>query len=92
MILLKRYIVDMMHRRRNAEEREERYDLLSSLLDASEEAEGKSKLTDQELVGGFLRLSMCWNEKVEIFPPGFRKYLRIPYCWYVISMWKQHLC
>lgn len=43
---------EMIHQRRNAEKKEERYDLFSSLLDASEEeSDGQAKLTDRELFG-----------------------------------------
>lgn len=43
---------EMIQGRRSAEKREERHDLFSSLLDASEdETDGQAKLTDQELLG-----------------------------------------
>ena len=43
---------EMIHDRRSAEKREERYDLFSSLLDASEiEEPGQTKLLDSELIG-----------------------------------------
>lgn len=42
----------MVASRRNAEKKEDRYDLFSSLLDASEdEMDGGGKLTDRELLG-----------------------------------------
>lgn len=48
------YMLEMIHKRKNAEKKEERYDLFSSLLDASEEeADGQAKLTDRELLGQF---------------------------------------
>lgn len=48
-------MLEMIHERRSAEKKEERYDLFSSLLDASEvEEEGEVKLTDRELIGRFL--------------------------------------
>lgn len=48
------YMSDMIKQRRESEFKEERYDLFSSLLDASEaEAEGELKLTDEELMGGY---------------------------------------
>lgn len=40
----------MIHARKTAEKKEERYDLFSSLLDASEE-EDDAALTDRELLG-----------------------------------------
>ena len=48
---MQRYIIEMVQQRRTAEKKEERYDLLSSLLDASEaELDGTTKLTDGELL------------------------------------------
>lgn len=45
-------MLEMVHKRKKAEKKEERYDLFSSLLDASEdEADGQAKLTDRELLG-----------------------------------------
>lgn len=45
-------MLDMINSRRNADKKEERYDLFSSLLDASEdELDGQAKLTDRELLG-----------------------------------------
>ena len=45
-------MMDMIRERRQSEKKEERYDLFSSLLDASEEELGGSaKLTDRELMG-----------------------------------------
>ncbi|THG95398.1 hypothetical protein EW026_g6249 [Hermanssonia centrifuga] len=49
---LKKFMLDMVASRRNAEKKEDRYDLFSSLLDASEdEMDGGGKLTDRELLG-----------------------------------------
>lgn len=46
------YMMEMVNARRNSEKKEERYDLFSSLLDASEEeSDSQSKLTDRELLG-----------------------------------------
>lgn len=46
------YMSDMIKERRESEKKEERYDLFSSLLDASEaEGDGELKLTDTELMG-----------------------------------------
>ena len=45
---------DMIKERRDAEKKEERDDLFSSLLDASEaEADAQLKLSDSELVGEY---------------------------------------
>lgn len=44
---------DMIKKRRESEKKEERYDLFSQLLDASEAetADGMPQITDRELVG-----------------------------------------
>ena len=49
------YMLEMIHERRSAEKKEERYDLFSSLLDANEQepGEGEVKLSDRELIGKF---------------------------------------
>ena len=46
-------MLEMIHERRSAEKKEERYDLFSSLLDANEQepGEGEVKLSDRELIG-----------------------------------------
>ena len=47
------YMLEMIKARRQAEKKEERYDLFSSLLDANEEEleEGQIRLFDSELIG-----------------------------------------
>ncbi|EKM52724.1 uncharacterized protein PHACADRAFT_126770 [Phanerochaete carnosa HHB-10118-sp] len=47
------YMLEMIHARRYAEEKEERYDLFSGLLDASEDESDGSQLTDRELLGKY---------------------------------------
>lgn len=44
-------MLEMIRARMTAEKKEERYDLFSSLLDASDLDEGEAQLTDQELLG-----------------------------------------
>jgi cytochrome P450 len=49
---VQRYMLEMIAQRRQAEKKEERYDLFSSLLDASDaEADGSVKLNESELLG-----------------------------------------
>ncbi|KAI0732805.1 cytochrome P450, partial [Fomitopsis betulina] len=49
---LEKYMGDMIHSRKNAEEKQEGYDLFSSLLGANEdEADGQTRLSDSELMG-----------------------------------------
>lgn len=46
------YMMEMIRARREAEKKEERYDLFSSLLDANaDECEGEPSLADSELIG-----------------------------------------
>ena len=46
------YMVELIESRKNSEQKEERYDLFSSLLDANEdELDGQAKLADSELLG-----------------------------------------
>lgn len=52
MLLLKRYMEDMIRSGRSSEKKEDRFDLFSSLLDANvEEVDGQSNLSDSELMG-----------------------------------------
>lgn len=49
-------MIEMIRSRRDAEEKEERYDLFSSLLDANEEEDvttGGVKLLESEVLGAF---------------------------------------
>ena len=49
-------MLEMVRDRRKTEKKEERYDLFSSLLDASDsDSDGTVRLTDKELLGGCLR-------------------------------------
>ena len=51
---LEKYMEEMIQDRRTAEKKEERYDLFSSLLDASDsESDGEVRLTDNELLGKY---------------------------------------
>ena len=46
-------MLEMVEARRNADKVEERYDLFSGLLDATQDrTDGESALTDEELIGG----------------------------------------
>lgn len=50
-LLPQKYMLDMIHKGRSAEVKADRYDLLSGLLEASEEGiGGYEKLTDQEVI------------------------------------------
>lgn len=51
---------EMIHSRKKAEKKQERYDLFSSLLDANEdEADGHTRLSDSELMGALWLVRMC---------------------------------
>lgn len=66
-------MLEMIYARKSAEKKEERYDLFSSLLDASEDEEdGQAKLTDRELlgmlvIGAFLDLRHSSHDAGNIF-------------------------
>ena len=49
-----KYMREMIESRKNAEVKEARYDLFSSLLDANEDYDDVSKLTSEELLGALL--------------------------------------
>ncbi len=58
----------MIDERKNAEKKVERYDLFSSLLDASEEeSDGFAKLSDSELRGGSTNCSLT-DSFIEFIP------------------------
>ncbi|THH31054.1 hypothetical protein EUX98_g3138 [Antrodiella citrinella] len=60
---LERHMHEMIDSRRNAEKKEERYDLLSSLLDANDDpTDGQSKLTDQELLANIFIFLIAGHE------------------------------
>ncbi|KAJ3552925.1 hypothetical protein NM688_g3892 [Phlebia brevispora] len=59
---LESYMLEMIRARKTAEKKVERHDLLSSLLDASEEEEGGVKLTDQELLGNIFIFLVAGHE------------------------------
>ena len=72
-------MLEMIHKRRNAEKKEERYDLFSSLLDASEdETDGQTKLTDRELLGSHLLL--FYNVYMSQTEINNRQYFYLPAC------------
>lgn len=54
---------DMIKARREAEKKEERFDLFSQLLEASQEEgeNGMPLITDRELVGAFTTLSVAFG-------------------------------
>ena len=75
---------DMIKERRDAEKKEERDDLFSSLLDASEaEADAQLKLSDTELVGQCQNYYFCIINCM--LKPIYRKHLHLPHCWYELS-------
>ncbi|EKM52722.1 uncharacterized protein PHACADRAFT_261326, partial [Phanerochaete carnosa HHB-10118-sp] len=60
---LEQHMMEMIHARRYAEKKEERYDLFSGLLDASEEeSDGQAKLTDRELLGNIFIFLLAGHE------------------------------
>ncbi|TCD65732.1 hypothetical protein EIP91_002261 [Steccherinum ochraceum] len=60
---LERYMHDMIELRRKAEKKEERYDLLSSLLDANDDpVNGQSLLSDQEVLANIFIFLIAGHE------------------------------
>jgi len=57
-------MMEMIANRRNAEKKEERYDLFSSLLDANDEEspDGEAKLTERELIGNIFIFLVAGHE------------------------------
>lgn len=61
--LLQKYMQEMIHSRKIAERKQERYDLFSSLLDANEdEADGHTRLSDSELMGNIFVFLIAGHE------------------------------
>jgi hypothetical protein len=66
---------EMIVARRAAERKEERYDLFSGLLDASDDPSDKTRLSDDELIGmRHLHGSLLPSD-------GIRKHLCVLTCW-----------
>jgi cytochrome P450 len=60
---LKQYMVEMVDARRNAETKEEHYDLFSGLLDAAEgDLDGAIAITEQELIGNMVIFLLAGHE------------------------------
>ncbi|KAI5122235.1 hypothetical protein M0805_007102 [Coniferiporia weirii] len=60
---LQKYMQEMIDERRNAENKPDRYDLFSSLLDANQEAEDvKTRLSDTELIGNIFIFLLAGHE------------------------------
>ncbi|EMD35530.1 hypothetical protein CERSUDRAFT_116271 [Gelatoporia subvermispora B] len=60
---LELYMHEMVRARKQSEKKEERYDLMSSLLDANEdESDGKTRLSDEELVGNIFIFLIAGHE------------------------------
>ncbi|KAI0052105.1 614/534 cytochrome P450 [Auriscalpium vulgare] len=59
---LHQYMEEMIRDRRNSETKEERYDLLSSLIDASGDGDPDSSLTDSQLLGNVFIFMLAGHE------------------------------
>jgi cytochrome P450 len=56
-------MMEMISSRRNAEKKEEHYDLFSSLLDANDDSEsGEAKLSERELIGNIFVFLLAGHE------------------------------
>jgi hypothetical protein len=75
------YMLEMVKERRNADKVEQRYDLFSGLLDASQnEADSEAAITDEELIGGYSKpRSLDILEKHLARLP--RKHVCFSFCW-----------
>ncbi|KAI0703432.1 cytochrome P450 [Cytidiella melzeri] len=61
--LMEKYMVEMVQKRRNAETKAKRHDLLSGLLDANEEEfNGYAKLTDREVISNIYIFLIAGHE------------------------------
>jgi hypothetical protein len=71
-------MLEMVEARRTSGDAEHRYDLLSGLLDASQdELDDKAALSDEELIGKHTNF-----EPIELYLTSFpRKYVYFPSCW-----------
>jgi cytochrome P450 len=60
---LRQYMVEMVNVRRNAETKEERYDLFSGLLDAADgDLDGAAAITEEELIGNIFIFLLAGHE------------------------------
>ena len=75
-------MLDMIRSRRSSEKKEERYDLFSSLLNASEDADinsGETKLKDRELIGFILFILIVSMIGAKYL--NYSQYLHLPISW-----------
>ncbi|EJD35640.1 614/534 cytochrome P450 [Auricularia subglabra TFB-10046 SS5] len=59
---LQKYMLEMVTARRTSEVKEERYDLFSGLLDATEKDDARERLTDAELLGNIFVFLLAGHE------------------------------
>ena len=71
-------MLEMVEARRTSGDAEQRHDLLSGLLDASQsELDDKAALSDEELIGKY-----PISEPIGLYLTSFpRKYVYFPSCW-----------
>ena len=74
-------MLEMVEARRTSSEAEQRYDLFSGLLDASqEELDDGGVLSDEELIGEHSSVALLRIPQLRLTCPP-RKYVYLPYCW-----------
>ena len=74
-------MMEMIRERRNSEKKEERYDLFSSLLDASDDtSDGEVALADSELVGSSNHLQQLTNGTYWV-SHHIRQHFHFSCCW-----------
>ena len=75
------YMLEMVETRRNGDKVEQRYDLLSGLLDAAQDENGsEAALNDDELMGGY-STSGSFEIPGKRFIRPSRKHVHLPHCW-----------
>ena len=74
-------MLEMVEARRNSSEAEQRYDLFSGLLDASqEESNDGVALTDDELIGEHSNVTP-FPHSLEVLTRHSRQHVYLPSCW-----------
>jgi len=72
-------MLEMVEARRNVDKGEQRYDLFSGLLDATQnELNSEATLSDEELIGG---LSRSFIILVKLLTHPLRKHVYFSSCW-----------
>jgi len=75
-------MLEMVEARRNADKVEQRYDLFSGLLDATQnETDSEAALTNEELIGGYSTPRSLGILGKHLTCPPTRKHVYLSFCW-----------